>query len=104
MPEESETPAPDKWSQMFKKAPDVRYSGAPLEPSEDDEVVPLTEVVLDVVQCPRCDYKHTEVVYHKFTRPVKHFTHWAVCPRTDEPIFIYLEQGETKPPKTPDRS
>lgn len=51
---------------------------------------------LMVERCARCEQDH-EVEFFKFAgNPVflveKSFTHWGLCPNTDEPILMYVEQ------------
>ena len=42
-----------------------------------------------VTGCARCGENHEMLTAHPFTRPPdKTITHWAICPKTDEPILI----------------
>jgi len=37
--------------------------------------------------CARCGYDHDSIQLYELTNPTN-WTHWATCPRTDEPIMI----------------
>jgi hypothetical protein len=87
MPQESEKP--DKWSAMFNKG------NAPVEPvvTEDEPVPADTDIIISAVQCARCGSCHRQVQFHKFTMPGA-FTHWALCPKNDEPMLLKLEEAD----------
>lgn len=84
----------DKWSAMFKKGVAPK-AALPFE----DEPVPEdeTEIVIKVLNCSRCFHKHTDMVFHRFTKPSTSGTHWALCPRTDEPMLLTLEEASGVP-------
>jgi hypothetical protein len=42
---------------------------------------------LHIEDCPRCGKAHT-IQLHQLKRPSGPFTHWATCPKTNEPLFI----------------
>lgn len=49
----------------------------------------------DISQCARCGGKHEQVELLPFSRPVLHqslpiATHYAKCPKTDEPILVVV--------------
>ena len=52
----------------------------------------LTEIELGVnmPNCSRCDGSHDDVMFQPFTKPSDAYTHWAMCPTTNEPIVMSL--------------
>ena len=87
MPQDSDKT--DKWSAMFNKGK------APVDPvvSQDEEVPEEdTDIVLSAVQCARCATGHRNVQFHTFKLPGA-FTHWALGPRTEEPMLLKLEEA-----------
>lgn len=51
--------------------------------------------VTDIGCCARCGEDHAGVDVYRFQhRGVEHYTHYATCPETGEPILIYIEEGE----------
>lgn len=61
---------------------------------------------IDVRNCARCGQDHDALTFKQFQRPVTEdkdkdnetilWTHWAVCPVTDDPILLRLIKIETK--------
>lgn len=52
----------------------------------------------DVEDCARCGGDH-EIVASPFTRPPENYSHYAVCPETEEPILVaVLDDGDDEPP------
>lgn len=50
------------------------------------------EISFTYARCPRCGEPH-DLLFRAFLRPIetsvtKLFTHWALCPTTNEPIVI----------------
>lgn len=51
-------------------------------------------VIYDLFGCQRCGEDHHNLRLKKFTNPVELFTgcvtytHWAMCPKLDEPIIV----------------
>lgn len=53
---------------------------------------------VDIQNCTRCGGNHENVVFSRFTqRPHKdngamiEWTHWAMCPKVEEPILARIE-------------
>lgn len=68
-----------------------------------DDVLTVSEIVADVSTCPRCNGSHEDLKFTAFDHPVLgHFTHWANCEKTDDPILIRAvgteESGVRLPP------
>lgn len=38
--------------------------------------------------CARCKGNHHLIVFTKLTHPLGDYSHWALCPATDEPIML----------------
>ena len=53
----------------------------------------------DVIKCARCGSLHQQIVFAKLQRPIEAheyiFTHWALCPRNNEPILLQILDDET---------
>jgi len=45
---------------------------------------------VDVKRCARCGQNHNALVFHRLTNPSA-YTHWAMCPITNEPILLQFE-------------
>lgn len=41
-----------------------------------------------ITNCARCGGTHPEVYFWKFARPPKSHSHWAICPKTHQPILM----------------
>jgi hypothetical protein len=46
---------------------------------------------LEIVGCARCGGRHSNLLFKPLTRPAKDFAHWAACPRTAQPIIMWIE-------------
>lgn len=54
-----------------------------------------------IKNCPRCGKEHESVTFHKFKAPMRVdrggrskprvFTHWAICPTTQEPFLLIVK-------------
>lgn len=42
---------------------------------------------LNITKCPRCDGNHKRLVFKPFKQAVSQYTHWALCPVTQEPLL-----------------
>lgn len=58
-------------------------------------MTPKMEVTGDGLLCPRCGKAHDKLSAREFSVPVApkemapfRWTHWAMCPTTNEPILI----------------
>jgi hypothetical protein len=50
--------------------------------------------VFSIGNCARCGEAHVDVTYHRFFNPPPRYTHWAVCPKTAEPILVlFVEEN-----------
>jgi hypothetical protein len=50
-------------------------------------------MIVKIIDCARCGKFHRGIKFKKFTRPLqeavlKGFTHFAICPKTKEPILL----------------
>lgn len=45
-------------------------------------------ILLDITKCVRCDQDHRAVAFTPFMRAPTQFTHWAMCPVTNEPMLV----------------
>jgi len=45
----------------------------------------------DIIKCSRCGENHLNINFFPFTKPVDEWTHWAMCPNLNEPIFVKYE-------------
>ncbi len=43
-----------------------------------------------LVGCARCGGNHRHLRFVKLRRKAGHFTHWVLCPRTQEPILMRI--------------
>ena len=41
-----------------------------------------------ITNCARCGGRHTDIWFWKFTRKASEYTHWAMCPKTNQPILM----------------
>ena len=58
-----------------------------------EAVVELGEMELNLDKCPRCGERHEDLTFTQFEdnyEPLGHFTHWAACPGTDDPILVRI--------------
>lgn len=48
----------------------------------------------DVINCARCGHDHEQLEFKPFKNPVENhpapLTHWALCPKLEEPILLAL--------------
>lgn len=44
--------------------------------------------------CARCNEDHEQLVFLKLGQPCQEWTHWAVCPTTNEPILLTFDAKE----------
>lgn len=51
-------------------------------------------VSVDVLECPICGGKHTELQATKYTSPFGEFTHWYQCPTTGGPVPFHITASE----------
>lgn len=47
-----------------------------------------SEIVTTIINCARCREDHEDLKFARFQWPPKDATHWAMCPRTMEPILM----------------
>ncbi len=58
------------------------------EPTDDD---PLPDSVSTSVEaCARCGEGHEGLLFLAFDAPVDDFTHWALCPKVEQPILLQI--------------
>lgn len=48
----------------------------------------MDHLKVSFTECPRCGQKHNLVLCVPFERPAGVFTHWGMCPVTNEPVII----------------
>lgn len=57
-----------------------------------------TEFFTSIINCARCKGAHEKLEFKKFRNPIEvetHvFTHWALCPTTEEPIVLEVTLKE----------
>lgn len=53
-----------------------------------------TEIVSTVRSCARCGDDHADLAFRKLARPSGESTHWAPCPKTEEPILLRVLSDE----------
>lgn len=46
------------------------------------------QVITNVGNCARCHGDHLVLTFKKFTHVQGQWTHWALCPRSQEPILL----------------
>lgn len=54
-----------------------------------------------ILSCARCGHKHTKLEVKQLTNPVLDdddpdiviATHWAMCPKLNEPILVYVSEN-----------
>lgn len=48
--------------------------------------------------CARCGNDHPRIVFRRFRRyPINEFTHWALCPSTEEPVLmVFMSQKDAE--------
>jgi len=44
---------------------------------------------MPVKTCARCGEDHI-ITFRRFKNPIDRFTHWALCPNTNEPILLEI--------------
>ncbi len=51
-----------------------------------------SKILVNVVQCPRCNGCHDRLRFVAFKNAIEtafpEFTHWSVCPTTNEPVLV----------------
>jgi hypothetical protein len=50
----------------------------------------------DVVHCARCGETHRNLFFKPFGHRAAHYTHFAACPETGEPILMHVEKLDDK--------
>lgn len=50
---------------------------------------------IDVSDCARCGQDHT-LSFDKLTQPSQEWSHWAMCPATEEPVWLASFTGQDK--------
>jgi hypothetical protein len=62
------------------------------------QIIGLRSMTVSVKNCARCGRDHDRVNFERFTRPVEIeneiFKYFGMCPQTDEPILMRVEEGE----------
>jgi len=48
------------------------------------------EVALELSSCPRCGQDHGRVAFRHLERSNPSHTHWAICPKTGEPVMLVI--------------
>lgn len=51
-------------------------------------------VISELNNCARCGDNHKSICFYKFDNPVNDFTYWTMCPATNEPILLKIEEDE----------
>ena len=46
--------------------------------------------------CARCGKSHKDIEFLKFKKKADDYTHWAMCPNTDEPILCVVMKMKDK--------
>lgn len=49
-----------------------------------------------ITGCARCGQTHQNIEVREFTEPADKYTHFAICPSTNEPILIYMTETRQK--------
>lgn len=42
----------------------------------------------DVIECSSCGEDHINITFNEFVNDRKDYTHWGICPITNEPILM----------------
>lgn len=42
----------------------------------------------DIRSCARCGGDHDDIAFKMFARPAGEISHWAMCPKTNEPLLL----------------
>lgn len=45
---------------------------------------------LSIVNCYACDARHDGVEFHEYKTPNPPYTHWFICPRTNDPVMLTM--------------
>lgn len=43
--------------------------------------------------CARCGGDHKQLVFNRFARQPKEWTHWGICPQTQEPVLLHVVEA-----------
>lgn len=55
----------------------------------DQQLTQQKEMIVPVINnCARCGGNHHKVYFREFYRPHNEWTHWGLCPKTNEPIML----------------
>lgn len=51
-----------------------------------------TEIIKgrNVIGCARCGSNHDSIEFKKFKKKPPKYTHWGMCPITNEPVLMFL--------------
>ena len=60
-------------------------------------------IELDVVGCARCGDTHRKLFFKPFVHRAAHYTHFAACPETGEPILMRVDRLENQPSEGPNQ-
>jgi len=51
------------------------------------------QVTVSIARCARCGQNHKNLIFKRFESPPDEWTHWALCPKTGEPILMCVVGG-----------
>jgi len=59
-----------------------------MKPQEQDAIE-----VTSIRNCARCGCSHDKLTFMKLKKPSGEFTHWAICPQSEQPIMMKIVSG-----------
>jgi hypothetical protein len=70
-------------------------SGFPMKGQPVRQIPPAVpaDFKTDVRGCARCEGDHDQVDFAAFKRRPAHASHWALCPKTGEPVLLAVLHG-----------
>jgi hypothetical protein len=48
----------------------------------------MKSIMINAEHCPRCGNGHSALEFKKLKKASEQYTHWAMCPATQEPMFL----------------
>lgn len=59
------------------------------------------EISVGVVSCQRCGKDHPDMKFKELLNPADKWTHFGMCPGTDQPVLLMIRCSSTIPPSAP---
>jgi hypothetical protein len=53
------------------------------------------KMIADVLTCARCSEDHKGLLFLQLQTPIRDLTHWSICPVTNEPILLRVEEEKS---------